>query len=255
MREAFIRVIETAEAVGRYVNSEELDALKDLVVSGQQRMEILSYITGNPSKIVADAARTLFAEQPQLIAPGGNAYPSLRMAACVRDMDIILRYITYAFFAGDASVLEERCLAGLRETYLALGVPTNSVASAIQKMKEGTLNLFILQENQGDSRELTISEIRKFYPKQWVTMEVTKSEGGFPVRGRVLYYNHDVAKLAERTRQLSGDKIHTLFTSKIDEKPEPLIRTNANKLAITSGHQYLLVELASYFDRVVASIS
>ena len=30
-------------------------------------------------------------------------------------MEIILRYVTYASFAGDASVLEDRCLNGLRD--------------------------------------------------------------------------------------------------------------------------------------------
>jgi hypothetical protein len=58
-------------------------------------------ITSSASKIVSDAARALFAEQPQLIAPGGNAYTNRRMAACLRDMEIILRYITYATFTGD----------------------------------------------------------------------------------------------------------------------------------------------------------
>ena len=79
------------------------------------------------------------AEQPQLIAPGGNAYTSRRNAACLRDMEIILRYITYAIFTGDASVLEDRCLNGLRETYLALGTPGASVAVGVQKMKEAAL--------------------------------------------------------------------------------------------------------------------
>ena len=41
------------------------------------------------------------------------------MAACLRDMEIILRYVTYSAFTGDASVMEDRCLNGLRETYLA----------------------------------------------------------------------------------------------------------------------------------------
>ena len=54
-------------------------------------------------------------------------------------MEIILRYITYAIFTGDASVLEDRCLNGLRETYLALGTPGASVAVGVQKMKEAAL--------------------------------------------------------------------------------------------------------------------
>jgi len=61
------------------------------------------------------------------------------MAACLRDMEIILRYVTYATFAGDGSVLEDRCLNGLRETYVALGVPGGSVAEGVNKMKDAAI--------------------------------------------------------------------------------------------------------------------
>jgi phycocyanin beta chain len=63
------------------------------------------------------------------------------MAACLRDMEIILRYVTYATIAGDASVLDDRCLNGLRETYQALGVPGGSVAVGVQKMKEAAVRI------------------------------------------------------------------------------------------------------------------
>ena len=99
-------------------------------------------LTVSPATLLplfASAARGLFAEQPALIAPGGNAYTSRRMAACLRDMEIILRYVTYAIFTGDASVLNDRCLNGLRETYLALGTPGASVAIGVQKMKEAAV--------------------------------------------------------------------------------------------------------------------
>ncbi|MEO0709098.1 MAG: phycocyanin subunit beta, partial [Cyanobacteria bacterium J06649_5] len=117
----------------------QIDALMAMVADGNKRMDIVNRLTGNASTIVASAARSLFAEQPQLIAPGGNAYTSRRMAACLRDMKIILRYITYSMFAGDASVLDDRCLNGLRETYLALGTPGASVAVGVQKMKAAAI--------------------------------------------------------------------------------------------------------------------
>ena len=66
---------------------------------------------------------------------GGNCYPNRRMAACLRDAEIVLRYVTYALLAGDSSVLDDRCLNGLRETYAALGVPTTSTVRAVQIMK------------------------------------------------------------------------------------------------------------------------
>ncbi len=139
MLDAFAKVVSQADARGEYISASQLDALSAMVADGNKRMDAVNRITSNASAIVANAARSLFAEQPQLINPGGNAYTSRRMAACLRDMEIILRYVTYATFAGDASVLEDRCLNGLRETYLALGTPGASVAVGVQKMKEAAI--------------------------------------------------------------------------------------------------------------------
>ena len=139
MFDAFTRVVSQADTRGEFLSESQLDALSAMVAESNKRMDSVNRITSNASTIVANAARALFAEQPQLIAPGGNAYTSRRMAACLRDMEIILRYITYSIFTGDASVLEDRCLNGLRETYLALGTPGDSVAAGVQKMKDASL--------------------------------------------------------------------------------------------------------------------
>jgi phycocyanin beta chain len=139
MLDVFTKVVSQADARGAFVSDEQIDALKAAVADGTKRIDVVNRITSNSSAIVADAARSLFDEQPQLIAPGGNAYTNRRMAACLRDMEIVLRYVTYAAFAGDASVLEDRCLNGLRETYLALGVPGASVAAGINKMKAAAI--------------------------------------------------------------------------------------------------------------------
>jgi phycocyanin beta chain len=149
MLDAFAKVVSQADARGEYLNVSQLDALGAMVAEGNKRMDTVNRITANASAIVANAARSLFAEQPQLIAPGGNAYTSRRMAACLRDMEIILRYITYAVFAGDASVLDDRCLNGLRETYLALGTPGASVAVGVSKMKDASLAII------GDRNNIT----------------------------------------------------------------------------------------------------
>jgi phycocyanin beta chain len=139
MFDAFTRVVSQADARGDFVSAAQIDALSKMVADGNKRLDSVNRITGSASAIVANAARALFAEQPQLITPGGNAYTSRRMAACLRDMEIILRYITYATFTGDASVLNDRCLNGLRETYVALGVPGASVAAGVQKMKDAAI--------------------------------------------------------------------------------------------------------------------
>jgi phycocyanin beta chain len=139
MFDAYTKVVSQADARGDFLSNEQLDALNGVVADGLKRIDTVNRITGSASAIVGDAARALFAEQPQLISPGGNAYTNRRMAACLRDMEIILRYVTYATFTGDASVLNDRCLNGLRETYVALGVPGASVAAGVQKMKDAAI--------------------------------------------------------------------------------------------------------------------
>ncbi len=139
VQDAFTKVISQADARGEYLSNAQLDALLALVKDGNKRIDIVNRISGNASAIVANAARELFSEQPQLISPGGNAYTSRRAAACLRDLEIILRYVTYAIFTGDSSVLDDRALNGLRETYLALGVPGASVAAGVQKLKDASI--------------------------------------------------------------------------------------------------------------------
>ena len=141
--DAFAKVVSQADTRGEYLTDAQLDALSELVKDGNKR-----------------------AEQPQLITPGGNAYTSRRAAACIRDLDIILRYITYAIFAGDSSVLDDRALNGLRETYLALGTPGASVAVGIQKLKAASLAIVNDTNNitRGDCSALA-SEIAGYFDR------------------------------------------------------------------------------------------
>ena len=166
MLDAFAKVVSQADAKGEFLSSAQLDALSNTVKEGSKRLDTVNRITSNASTIVANAARSLFEEQPQLIQPGGNAYTNRRMAACLRDMEIILRYVTYAMMAGDASVLDDRCLNGLRETYQALGVPGGSTAAGVQKMKDAAIRIANDPNgiSQGDCSQL-MSELASYFDR------------------------------------------------------------------------------------------
>ena len=163
---AFTRVVSQADTRGEFLSNEQLVALTQMVQDGNKRLDTVNRITSNSSQIVTDAARALFEEQPQLVQPGGNAYTNRRMAACLRDMEIILRYVTYAAMAGDASVLEDRCLNGLRETYQALGVPGASTAAGVQKMKDEAIKIANDSNGitQGDCSQL-MSEVASYFDR------------------------------------------------------------------------------------------
>lgn len=133
MLDAFSRAVVTADTKTACV--EDLEALKTYIAEGNKRLDAVNAIASNASCIVSDAVSGMICENVGLIQAGGNCYPNRRMAACLRDGEIILRYVTYALLAGDASVLEDRCLNGLKETYIALGVPTTSTVRAVGIMK------------------------------------------------------------------------------------------------------------------------
>ena len=46
-------------------------------------------------------------------------------------MDYFLRYASYALVAGDSTILNERVLNGLDDTYKSLGVPTGPTVRSI----------------------------------------------------------------------------------------------------------------------------
>jgi phycoerythrin beta chain len=141
MLDAFSRAVVSADAKTAPLGSGELALLRNYIADGNKRLDAVNAITSNASCIVSDAVTGMICENTGLIQAGGNCYPNRRMAACLRDGEIVLRYISYALLAGDASVLDDRCLNGLKETYVALGVPLQSAARAVSIMKSAATAL------------------------------------------------------------------------------------------------------------------
>ena len=136
MRDAITSLIGRYDTIGRYLDRNAMDSLKEYFDTGAARVQTAAVINGNAATIVKEAGLRLFDASPELIQPGGNAYTTRRYAACLRDMDYYLRYGSYALIAGNNDVLDERVLEGLRETYNSLSVPIGPTVMGIQIMKE-----------------------------------------------------------------------------------------------------------------------
>lgn len=135
MRDAITSLIKNYDVAGRYLDRDALDNLKSYFQTGTARVQAAAVINANAAALVKKAGSQLFAELPELIRPGGNAYTTRRYAACLRDMDYYLRYASYALVAGSNDVLDERVLQGLRETYNSLGVPIGPTVVGINILK------------------------------------------------------------------------------------------------------------------------
>ncbi|NES97094.1 MAG: phycocyanin subunit beta [Desertifilum sp. SIO1I2] len=166
MLDAFARVVEQADKQGTYLSAEQINGLSSMVAESNKRLDVVNRLTSNASTIVANAYRALVAEHSQVFNAGGACFHNRNQAACIRDMGFILRYVTYSMLAGDSSVLDDRCLNGLRETYQALGTPSNVVAAGIQKMKEAATQIASDPNGitQGDCSQL-MSELAGYFDR------------------------------------------------------------------------------------------
>ncbi|TGG79018.1 MAG: allophycocyanin subunit beta [Aphanocapsa feldmannii 277cV] len=131
MNDAVATLIGQFDRLGRYLDREALRTIDGYYSEAELRLAAVEKINGEASAIVREASRRLFLENPDLLNPGGNAYTTRRLSACLRDMDYFLRYASYALVAGDNGILDNRVLAGLNETYKSLGVPTGPTSRSI----------------------------------------------------------------------------------------------------------------------------
>jgi phycobilisome core component len=113
-----------------------VEPLKDFLNTGTARVQVVAIVSSKATEIVKQAVSQLFQEQPELVQPGGNAYTTRRYTMYVRDMGYFLRYCSYALLTGDNSVLDERLLAGLKETFNSLGIPLGPTARSVQLMRD-----------------------------------------------------------------------------------------------------------------------
>nr|YP_010335878.1 R-phycoerythrin class I beta subunit [Chroothece richteriana]UNJ14284.1 R-phycoerythrin class I beta subunit [Chroothece richteriana] len=139
------------------VTNSNLITLRNFIEEGNSRLDIVNVLAATASCLVSDAVSGMICESPELISPGGNCYTNSKISACLRDGEIILRYISYALLAGDSSILETRCLNGLKETYVALGVPTSSIIRAVALMKSSAST--IIENRISESKLSAYSKI------------------------------------------------------------------------------------------------
>ncbi|MEM8505037.1 MAG: allophycocyanin subunit beta [Cyanobacteria bacterium P01_D01_bin.1] len=139
MQDTITSLINPADEKGLYLKDNDLDQLKQYFQTGAARVKAVSQIGDNAAGIIRKTVEKslLYGDITQ---PGGNMYPTRRYAACLRDLTYFLRYATYAMLADDASIIDERILNGLKETYASLGVPIEPTIQAVQAMKEVVAN-------------------------------------------------------------------------------------------------------------------
>ena len=120
-------IISEAESKGKYLNTDQLDQLSQIVREGHQRLKIVDLINKNSKQIIHEAIND-YVQINRSIKKLDNDQTSI----LIQKLDIIFRFVTYALVAKNDEVLSA---PDLRKTCMELKDFVDYTAEIINSMK------------------------------------------------------------------------------------------------------------------------
>ena len=116
------------------------ESIQEFVNTANSRLDAIISITNNSHAIAADAVTAMICENENSLHSNNSINTTNKMSVCLRDGEIILRYVTYLLITNDDSILERSCLKDLKNTYLSLGVPIPNAIRVVELIRDATIS-------------------------------------------------------------------------------------------------------------------
>ena len=116
------------------------ESIQEFVNTANTRLDAINSITTNSHAIAADAVTAMICENEDSLNSNNSINTTNKMSVCLRDGEIILRYVTYLLITNDDSILEKSCLKDLKNTYLSLGVPIPNAIRVVELIRDATIS-------------------------------------------------------------------------------------------------------------------
>ena len=116
------------------------ESIQEFVNTANTRLDAINSITNNSHAIAADAVTAMICENEDSLNSNNSINTTNKMSVCLRDGEIILRYVTYLLITNDDSILEKSCLKDLKNTYLSLGVPIPNAIRVVELIRDATIS-------------------------------------------------------------------------------------------------------------------
>tara|TARA_B100000902_G_scaffold205001_1_gene195457 strand:+ start:286 stop:813 length:528 start_codon:yes stop_codon:yes gene_type:complete len=122
------------------ISNIDFNYIKEFINTANSRLDAIISITKNSHAIAADAVTAMICENQDSVNSKISIDTTNKMSVCLRDGEIILRFVSYLLISNDESVLTKSCLKDLRNTYLALGVPLKNAIRVVELMRDATIS-------------------------------------------------------------------------------------------------------------------
>ena len=118
----------------------EIENIKEFINTSNSRLDAIISITNNSHAIAADAVTAMLCENQDSLNSSQSVNTTNKMSVCLRDGEIIIRYVTYLLITNDESIFEKSCLKDLKNTYISLGVPLENAIRVVELIRDSTIS-------------------------------------------------------------------------------------------------------------------
>ena len=122
------------------ISKKDFEFVKEFIDTANSRLDAIISITNNSHAIAADAVTAMICENQDSVNSKISIDTTNKMSVCLRDGEIILRFVSYLLISNDESVLDKSCLKDLKNTYLAMGVPLKNAIRVVELMRDATVS-------------------------------------------------------------------------------------------------------------------
>ena len=129
MKSVITTVVAAADQGARFPSSSDLESVQGSLQRAAARMEAAEKLAGNYDAVAQEAVDAIYSKYPN--GQGRDMDASDQKAKCKRDIVHYLRLVNYCLVVGGTGPLDEWGIAGQREVYRALSLPTAPYVEAL----------------------------------------------------------------------------------------------------------------------------
>lgn len=131
MKSVLSTVITAADAAGRFPSSSDLESVQGSIQRATARLEAAEKLGSNLDNVAKEAYDACIKKYPYLNEAGQANSTDTFKAKCQRDVKHYLRLIQYCLVVGGTGPVDEWGIAGQREVYRSLSLPTAPYVEAL----------------------------------------------------------------------------------------------------------------------------
>lgn len=131
MKSVLSTVITAADAAGRFPTSSDLESVQGSIQRATARLEAAEKLGSNLDQVAKEAYDACIKKYPYLNEEGQANSTDTFKAKCLRDITHYMRLIQYCLVVGGTGPLDEWGIAGQREVYRSLNLPTAPYVEAM----------------------------------------------------------------------------------------------------------------------------